>query len=89
MWAVFESDPYWYYFSTVYFGDDDLKVTHKISDIDVLQEVIDADFVMLSYSTTALYKMSNGFSQSLLDKLIQKQQTEHMYGCHTVTALQL
>ena len=58
VWAVFESVPYWYYFSTVYFGDDDLKVTHKISDIDVLQEVIDADFVMLSYSTTALYKMS-------------------------------
>jgi hypothetical protein len=76
VWAVFESVPYWYYFSTVYFGDDDLNVTHKISDIDVLQEVIDADFVMLSYSTTALYKMSNGFSQSLLDKLIQNQQTE-------------
>ena len=76
VWAVFESVPYWYYFSTVYFGDDDLNVTHKISDIDVLQEIIDADFVMLSYSTTALYKMSNGFSQSLLDKLIQNQQTE-------------
>lgn len=73
VWDVFESVPYWYYFSTAYFDDDDLKVTHKISDLDVLQEVIDADFVMLSYSTVALYKMSNGFSEALLEKLEQKQ----------------
>lgn len=73
VWDVFESVPYWYYFSTAYFDDDDLKVTHKISDLDVLQEVIDADFVMLSYSTVALYKMSNGFSEALLAKLEQKQ----------------
>lgn len=73
VWDVFKSVPYWYYFSTAYFDDDDLKVTHKISDLDVLQEVIDADFVMLSYSTVALYKMSNGFSEALLEKLEQKQ----------------
>ena len=73
VWDVFESVPYWYYFSTAYFDDDDLKVTHKISELDVLQEVIDADFVMLSYSTVALYKMSNGFSEALLEKLEQKQ----------------
>jgi len=73
VWDVFKSVPYWYYFSTAYFDDDDLTVTHKISDLDVLQEVIDADFVMLSYSTVALYKMSNGFSEALLEKLEQKQ----------------
>ena len=73
VWDVFESVPYWYYFSTAYFDDDDLKVTHKTSELDVLQEVIDADFVMLSYSTVALYKMSNGFSEALLEKLEQKQ----------------
>ncbi len=78
VWDVFESVPYWYYFSTVYFGDDDLKVTHKTSDIDVLQEVIDADFVMLAYSTVSLYKMSNGFSEALLEKLEQKQKTEQL-----------
>lgn len=78
VWSVFESVPYWYYFSTVYFGDDDPKVTHKISDIDVLQEVIDADFVMIAYSTVALYKMSNGFSEALLETLEQKQKTEQL-----------
>ena len=71
--TVFEKVPYWYYYSTAYFDDEDLTVDKKVKDLDVLQEVIDADFVMLSYSTVALYQMSNGFSQSLLDKLKQHQ----------------
>ena len=73
VWDVFESVPYWYYFSTVYFASKDLNKTCKISDLDVLQEVIDADFVMLSYSTVALYKMSNSFSEYLLKKLEQNE----------------
>ena len=44
----------------------------NVSELDVLQEVIDADFVMLSYSTVSLYKMSNGFSERLLRELKQK-----------------
>ena len=78
VWDVFKGVPYWYYNSTAYFNDDDLKVTHKTSELDVLQEVIKADFVMLSYSTVNLYNMSHGFSQSLLNKLIQNQQTEQL-----------
>ena len=73
VWDVFESVPYWYYFSTVYFDDDDLSVCKKISDLDVLQEVIDADFVMLAYSTVALYKMSNGFSEWMVKELEQNE----------------
>ena len=74
VWDLFEKVPYWYYFSTAFFDDDDLKVTHKIGELDVLQEVIDADFVMLSYSTGTLYDMSNGFSETLLRKIRQKQE---------------
>ena len=74
VWDLFEKVPYWYYFSTAFFDDDDLKVTHKIGELDVLQEVIDADFVMLSYSTGTLYEMSNGFSETLLRKIRQKQE---------------
>ena len=73
VWDVFKGVPYWYYYSTAYFNDDDLKVTHSISELDVLQEVIDADFVMLAYSTVNLYNMSHGFSEALLGKLQQKQ----------------
>ena len=74
VWDLFEKVPYWYYFSTAFFDDDGLKVTHKIGELDVLQEVIDADFVMLSYSTGTLYEMSNGFSETLLGKIRQKQE---------------
>ena len=90
VWDVFESVPYWYYFSTVYF-DGDIYHTKKISDIDVLQEVIDADFVMLAYSTISLYKMSNGFSERLLYELKQyelnnnRHETARLRDCETGT----
>ena len=74
VWDVFKGVPYWYYYSTAYFNDDDLMVTHHTSELDVLQEVIDADFVMLSYSTVSLYNMSNGFSEALLREMKQKQE---------------
>ena len=55
-------DGYWYYFSTAYFDPDHKKV----EDIDVLQDVVDADFVMIAYCTPQIYYMSQGFSQRLL-----------------------
>lgn len=71
--TVFERIPYWYYNSTAYYSGDDLSKSQKVKDLDVLQMVLDADFVMISYSTIQLYQMSNCFSQSLLDKLKQHQ----------------
>ncbi len=62
---IFQALPYWYYFSTVYFDEP----AHHISELDLLDEVLDADFVMLSYSSTQLYKMSDGFTQQLLTEL--------------------
>ncbi len=53
---------YWYYFNTVYFD----PAHNNIKDVDVLQEVVDADFVMLAYCTPQIYVMSQGFSQQLL-----------------------
>lgn len=53
---------YWYYFNTVYFDDNH----NNIHDVDVLQEVLDADFVMIAYNTSQIYKMSQGFSQRVL-----------------------
>ena len=62
---IFRERPYWYYYSTAYYTG-----THeKVSEVDVVDEVLTADFVMLAYSTQQLYKMSNGFSQDLLIRL--------------------
>lgn len=62
---IFGATPYWYYNSTVYFEEP----YHNTSELDLVKEVLDADFVMLAYSTTQLYKMSNGFSTRLLPRL--------------------
>ena len=64
---IYSDTPYWYYFSTAVFNGPETKVSEK----DVLQEVLKSDFVMLSYSTVSLYQMSNGFSEHLLYKLKQ------------------
>ena len=53
---------YWYYFNTVYFD----TIHNNIKDVDVLRDVLDADFVMLAYCTPQIYVMSQGFSQRLL-----------------------
>lgn len=63
--VVFRERPYWYYYSTAYYTGDH----RNVSEIDLLDEVLSADFVMLAYSTQQLYKMSNGFSQDLLIRL--------------------
>lgn len=56
---------YWYYFSTAYFDPE-----HRdINDVDVMQDVLDADFVMIAYCTPQIYTMSQGFSQQLLMEL--------------------
>jgi len=76
VWDVFERCPYWYYFSTAYF-DGEKDETKKVGDLDVLQEVMDADFVMLSYSTGSLYEMSNGFTKNMLYRLQRKEKLEN------------
>lgn len=70
---VCDSVPYWYYFSTAYFDGEESKVSKR----DVLQEVIDADFVMLSYSTLGLYHLGNGFSERLLAELDREENENH------------
>ena len=59
---IFGSVPYWYYFSTIYFDGPEVNV----ADIDLLEKVTGADFIMLAYSTPQQYEMSNGFAQRFL-----------------------
>lgn len=62
---------YWYYFNTVYFD----SLHSNIKEVDVLQELVDADFVMLAYCTPQIYKMSQGFSQqALLEMCCDKEE---------------
>ena len=60
---IFNSHPYYFYYSTVYFDPNHTKV----SEVNLLEELDKADIVMLSYSATQLYEINRGFlSQALL-----------------------
>ena len=68
VWDVFSRVPFWYYFSTAYFDSPDGSDT-KVADKDILQEVKDADFVMIAYSTVGMYRLGSGFSEQLIKKM--------------------
>ena len=59
---IFSSFPYWYYNSTIYFDE----VHNNTSQLDLVDELLSANFVVLSYCSVQQYKMSNGFSKNAL-----------------------
>ena len=59
---IFGGTPYWYYFSSTYYDGPD----GNVADIDLLEKVAEADFIMLAYSTPQQYELSNGFAQRFL-----------------------
>ena len=66
---------YWYYFNTVYFDD----AHNNIKDVDVLKDLLDADFVMIAYCTPQIYMMSQGFSQrALLEMCCNKEEVDYV-----------
>ena len=62
---IFSSSPYWYYNSTVYFDGTE----HSVKDLDLINEILSADFIILFYSATQQYKMNNGFTQDALEAI--------------------
>jgi hypothetical protein len=59
---VFSESPYWYYNSIVHYDSR----YHSVNEFDLAEELLTADFVVLSYSATQLYRMNNGFTQQAL-----------------------
>jgi hypothetical protein len=61
---LFDHFRYWYYFSTIYYDPDH----DNVADIDLVGELLSADYVMLSYCTVQLYNCGNGFiNRALLE----------------------
>jgi len=59
---IFGGTPYWYYFSSTYYDGPN----GNVANIDLLEKVTEADFIMLAYSTPQQYELSNGFAQRFL-----------------------
>lgn len=60
---IFSAYPYWYYFSTAYYTG---SYERPIAEVDLLEEVLSADFIMLAYSTPQQYELGNGFAEQFL-----------------------
>ena len=70
--GLFREFPYWYYNSTIYFDNK----YNSTKDIDLLDEIYNADFIMLNYCTVQLYKLGNGFVEEAISLINQQQNKE-------------
>lgn len=59
---LFESHPYWYYFNTVYFDPQ----YHNVKEISIIEELDRTDVVMILFTATHLYTISNNFLDRVL-----------------------
>lgn len=62
---IFKQHHFWYYNNSVFYDPDHSNT----SQIDLLDELMNADFVTVSYCTANLYAMSNRFSSQALASL--------------------
>ncbi len=60
--GIFREYPYWYYNTTVYFD----PYHNSTQDLNFLDEICNADFIMLNYCTVQLYNLANGFVDNAL-----------------------
>lgn len=63
--TLFSECPYWYYNSTVYYDKD----FNSTSEVNMIDELFNSDFIMLNYCTVQLYKLGNGFIDNALTLL--------------------
>lgn len=59
---IFSEYPFWYYNSTIYYGEP----YHSTKEIDLLEELLSADFITLFFSAPQQYKMNCGFTERAL-----------------------
>lgn len=63
--GIFREFPYWYYNSTIYFDSKH----NSTKDVNMIDELFNADFIMLNYCSVQLYKLGNGFINNALTLL--------------------
>lgn len=62
---MFSYSDYWFYNSTVYYGDD-YMLKKSVREIDFLQRLLDADYVVWFTTGNQMYKVSYGFVERAL-----------------------
>ncbi len=65
MRELFSDVEFWYYFSTAYSGED-LNETQPVVDLNLLEKMLDFDYIVWFTTGNQLNKGTNGFAQSTI-----------------------
>jgi len=65
MQELFDDVEFWYYFSTAYFGKN-LKQTASVVDFNLLEKLLDFDYIVWFTTGNQLNKGTNGFANSAI-----------------------
>ena len=65
LWDVFDNVEFWYYFSTAYSGEDWNKTT-PVVDLNMLEKLLDFDYIVWFTTGNQLNKGTSGFAQSTI-----------------------
>lgn len=66
---LFRRHPYWYYNSTIFYDEQH----HSTTEVDLIREFADVDFISLGYCTSQIYALSSYFSSQALVRLCYEQ----------------
>ena len=69
MHGLFRENPYWYYNSTIYYDSKH----NSTKETNILEEMLDADYIMLNYCTVQIYGLGNGFIENALNLLYDEE----------------
>jgi hypothetical protein len=73
--SLFSRHPFWYYNNSVYYDPQ----YQKTADFSLIEQLVNTDFVMISFCTVNLYSMSNLFScQALVNLCYNKQEVNRV-----------
>ena len=83
---LFSYSEYWYYNSTAYFGKDYHQIAN-VGDLDVLQKLLDADYIVWLSEGEQMYKASFKFVESALVKLCVSEDRQAAVKQHLMDSL--
>lgn len=66
--SIFDEPEFWYYYSTAYSAPK-LSVTHSVADLNLLEKILDQDYIVFFTTGNQMYKACYGFVENALLEL--------------------
>ena len=85
---LFETTEFWFYASTAYFGED-LDQTDKVIHFDLVERLLDFDYVIWFTTGNQINKGTEGFAERMLVNLCFDQDDISSVHSHLIDSLQL